>query len=199
MKLNKYNNYDAYKKAQVEANKMKLDCVWVQEETIQMISDYIKEHCSNAKRGICHGTRRGVEQKWFKESLQIDDVIGTEISDTASRFPDTIQWDFHDVKDEWVDDIDFIYSNSFDHSYDPPKALDQWMKCVKKDGGMCFIEWTKQNDEDHTSKWDCFGASVKEYKEMIQKKYVLKDVLERKSERRGKHFIFVVSHPSIAA
>ncbi|MBK6621188.1 MAG: hypothetical protein IPG32_10020 [Saprospirales bacterium] len=47
------------------------------------------------------------------------EVIGTEISDSASKFSHTIEWDFHEVKPEWIGRADFIYSNSFDHSYDP--------------------------------------------------------------------------------
>jgi hypothetical protein len=48
--------------------------------------------------------------------------MGTEISDTAGQFPYTIQWDFHKTKAEWIDATDFIYSNCFDHSYDPQKV-----------------------------------------------------------------------------
>ena len=72
--------------------------------------------------GICHGTRRGKEQEWFRKYLGCG-VIGTEISDTVEQFPHTIEWDFHETKAEWINSADFIYSNSLDHSYDPKKCL----------------------------------------------------------------------------
>ena len=36
-------------------------------------------------------------------------MIDTEISETAEQFPNTIQWDFHKVKPEWLSSVDFIY------------------------------------------------------------------------------------------
>ena len=66
--------------------------------------------------GLCHGTRRGFEQKQIKEEFSKRgkdvNVIGTEISDTANQFESTIEWDFHNVHPDWVNNVDFIYSNS---------------------------------------------------------------------------------------
>jgi len=100
---------------------------------IEMVANYIKKHIPDAASGICHGTRRGTEQRDFKKLLNIP-VIGTEISHTAEAFPDTIQWDFHEVKEEWLGSASFIFSNSLDHSYDPIKCLNAWMSCVTDDG-----------------------------------------------------------------
>ena len=55
------------------------------------------------------------------------EFLGTGVSDLATQFPHTIQWDFHDVEPEWLDSADVIYSNSFDHSYAPQRCLDAWM------------------------------------------------------------------------
>lgn len=192
MKLHKYKNNEEYLNTQVNGNKNKISYTWVDKETIEMICDYIIENIPQAQFGICHGTRRGNEQKWFKEILNIN-VIGTEISPTANEFPDTIQWDFHKIKDEWINNVDFIYSNSFDHSYDPELCLSQWMKCIKTTG-ICFIEWTKKHDEIGFNKLDCFAASKDEYIEIINKKYNIKDMLHRKTERHGDHYIFVITH-----
>ena len=67
-------------------------------------------------------------------------VLGTEIAPTATQFPDTIQWDFHESKPEWVGAVDFIYTNSLDHAYDPEKAVTNWMRCLTPTG-LCFVEW----------------------------------------------------------
>ena len=86
-------------------------------------------------------------------------VIGTEISDTAAEFPHTIQWDFHETKPEWVDSVDFIYSNSFDHSYDPEMCLNVWMNCVRQ-GGVCIIEHSSLHEPAGANELDPFGADI---------------------------------------
>lgn len=194
MKLHKYQSINEYKKIQSKGNKAKLGATWVFEDTIKTLAAYVKSNMPGQVFGICHGTRRGNEQRWFLENLDNAKVIGTEISDTATKFEHTIQWDFHEVKDEWIGNVDFIYSNSMDHSYDPKMCLDQWMKCIKKESGVCFIEWTNQHNELHTSQYDCFGAAKEEYIKMIEEKYSIKDQIIFETERRGEHTIFVVTH-----
>ncbi len=171
-----FNDYSEYKEAQVQGNLESLDNVWVSEDNIRLLSEYIKKNVPNPKFGICHGTRGGKEQEWFRKYLGIE-VIGTEISFTAAQFPHTIEWDFHKVKDEWIDNVDFIYSNSFDHSYDPKMCLDAWMKCIKKDG-VCILEWTKAHIK--STKRDPFGGKKRNYKKLIQEKYQIKDIISGK-------------------
>ena len=151
-------DYDRYKAAQVEANKRKIENVWVREPNIAYLADYIKSHLGQPKFGLCHGTRRGNEQAWFRKHLGCE-VIGTEISDTATDFPNTIQWDFHDVKPEWVNAVDFIYSNSFDHSYDPEACLNAWMSCIRP-GGLCILEHTPRHGPKRVKESDPFGAEL---------------------------------------
>ena len=133
-------DYEAYKKTQIRGNKLKIDLQWVTEESIAYLSKYLKTNLSVLSSGLCHGTRRGLEQGVFSHLLGCQ-VIGTEISDTASSFPNTIQWDFHEVKEEWLNHFDFIYSNSWDHSYDPMKLFCAWMSCIRV-GGLCLLEHT---------------------------------------------------------
>jgi hypothetical protein len=202
MPVYKYKNYDEYKRIQIEGNKKKLSFCWANRDDIRMLAEYIspklpKEEkctapyvCAKAKGlkcgtirfcawqrrggfGLCHGTRQGKEQEWFRKFLDIE-VIGTEISPTATQFPHTILWDFHNVKPEWVGNVDFIFSNSFDHTYKPARCLDAWMKCVKK-GGVCIIEWSKAAVP--VTKLDPYGGNLEQYKHLIRAKYVLKDVL----------------------
>lgn len=149
-------DYDSYKEIQIEGNKRKLNSVWASEENIKFISNYLQLQIENIQFGLCHGTRRGLEQKWFKAYIGCD-VIGTEISDTASEFEDTIEWDFHDVKDNWIGAVDFIYSNSFDHSYDPESCINRRADCLKK-GGVCVIEHS--SDDEKSTALDPFGAKI---------------------------------------
>lgn len=156
-------DYELYKQAQIEGNKRKIHRVWAREENIIFLSNYIKSTIGQPGFGICHGTRRGKEQEWFRKHLDCD-VIGTEISDTAEQFPHTIQWDFHETKSEWIDAADFIYSNSFDHTYDPDKCLNAWMSCVRK-SGICILEHT--SGHERASQIDPFGAPISQMPYLI--------------------------------
>lgn len=151
-------DYELYKRIQVAGNKRKIDRVWVRESSIILLSNYIKNKIENPTFGICHGTRRGLEQKWFKEHLGCE-VIGTEISDTAQEFENSIQWDFHEENPEWIGAVDFVYSNSFDHAHDPEKALTVWMRSLKP-GGICIIEHTESHGVKHSTPLDPFGANL---------------------------------------
>lgn len=157
MKIFDHQNYNDYVKAQIEKNEKKINNVWVDSKEIKLLVKKINNYVPNAKLGICHGVRNAWEVSELKNRLGID-VIGTEISPSATNYDNTIQWDFHKVKKEWVDNIDFIYSNSFDHSYDPEKCIDKWMKCIKKDGA-CFIHWMRSNINKLDAA-DCFSAKI---------------------------------------
>lgn len=173
-------DYVRYRKVQQEGNLRKIENVWVLEENIGFLSDYLKKTVGQPKFGICHGTRRGMEQEWFRKYLNCE-VIGTEISDSATQFPHTIQWDFHDVKPEWIDAVDFIYSNSFDHSYDPEKCLNAWMSCVRK-GGVCLLEHTTAHEPSAANELDPFGADIMMMPYLIttwaRGKFAVREILE---------------------
>lgn len=162
--LHKYLNkdgtfdYEKYRRTQESGNKQKIHSVWVIEENIGFLADYIKKHVPNPRFGLCHGTRRGLEQEWFRKYLGCE-VIGTEISETAKDFPNTIQWDFHNVKPEWINSVDFIYSNALDHSYAPEKCLNAWMSCVRS-GCICIIEHSSGHEIGGASQLDPFGADL---------------------------------------
>jgi hypothetical protein len=158
LKLDGSFDYQRYRRLQTETNKANIQNVWVQEENIAFAADYIRRFGA-PKFGICHGTRRGLEQTWFRKYLNSCEVIGTEISDTAAEFAHTIQWDFHETKPEWIDAVDFIYSNSFDHSYDPEKCLNAWMRCVRP-GGVCIIEHSSLHSPEGATEVDPFGADI---------------------------------------
>lgn len=142
MKVYKYKSYDEYRKAQVKANQDKLALSWVKPETVDLVCERVLAANPAPTFGLCHGTRRGEEQRLFADRLKCR-VIGTEISPTAAKFPNTIEWDFHQVKPEWEGACDIIYSNSLDHARDPAKAIEVWMSCLKPTTGILAIEWVE--------------------------------------------------------
>jgi hypothetical protein len=185
MKLYKHKNYKQYVKAQVDKNIKKLKSVWVTDDEIKLICQRIK-NIPDIKFGICHGVRNAWEVQKFREILGIE-VIGTDISPTILDFPNSIQWDFHEVKDEWIDNVDFIYTNSFDHSYDPSFCLVNWMKCIKKNG-LCFIQWMASN-QNKLDPADCFAGTKKDYRKLFNKYF---NVIEEIGDLR--RTIFVIEH-----
>ncbi|WP_072389918.1 class I SAM-dependent methyltransferase [Hyphomicrobium sp. CS1GBMeth3] len=147
---------DRYREVQIAGNKRKLDWVFADEDTIRFISSYLRNSSKMPVRGLCHGTRRGLEQQWFADHLGAE-MIGTEISDTADQFPRTVQWDFHEPRAEWEGRFDFVYTNSHDHAYDPEKALNTWVDQLAP-GGCVIIEHTSEHTAGHSNELDPFGA-----------------------------------------
>jgi len=162
MRVYKYNSYDHYVEEQTKGNKEKLNWVYVKETSIKRIKSY-KDAASNI---ICHGTRNGAEQAFFKKYYHEAYVIGTEISDTASSFPMTVEWDFANQKDEWVGKFDIVYSNAFDHSFDPIKTLNTW-KDQLSDNGVLVIEYSQR--QSIMSAMDPVEATNEEFIDMLSK------------------------------
>lgn len=142
MKIYQYKNYDEYVDAQTDANTRKIKYVWVQKDTINLIKKYIP----TASKILCHGTRNGKEQEYFIEEYGNVYVIGSEISHTAVKFPNTVQHDFNLSREEWVNIFDIVYSNAIDHSYDPKTALQIWKNQLCENGKLCLEVALDPND-----------------------------------------------------
>ena len=140
MEQYEYKNYNEYREAQIRANNAKLSAVWAAEETFEKI----KKHHGDAESILCHGARNGKEITFFKEQYPNAKVIGTDISSTANMFENMVEWDFHNVNEEWLNSFDIIYTNSFDHCFDPEKALTTWLGQLKENGKI-YIELQLNN------------------------------------------------------
>ena len=151
-------DYRRYREVQNAANAAKIGWVWVEQDNVKAIAEYIRSRALRPQYGICHGTRRGLEQQWFSDALGCS-VIGTEIGDSASQFANTVQHDFHETRPEWLSKADFIYSNSLDHAYDPGKALRAWVSCLRP-GGLIFLEHTSGHEAPAANDVDPFGAAL---------------------------------------
>ena len=159
-KIYKYKNYDEYKDTQIFFNKQKINKVWADEKTLKIVSNFLKENIKSEKiKGLCHGSRNGFEQKCFINEIPNAEVIGTDISETANDYDNSIVHDFHDEKKDWIENFDFVYSNSLDQSYDPEKALNTWINQVKKDRYV-IIEHSDQHGVISSGKMDPFGVEA---------------------------------------
>lgn len=203
MEIYNYNSYEEYINAQIDANKRKIHNSYVDPVSLGFLVTFLyKEYSLQPKQIICHGTRRGLEQQYFLEtysSLGIyPNIVGTEISPTANEYPNTIQWDFHDIKNEWINSIDLIYSNAFDHSCKPIECLDAWMSCLSNNG-KCVIEYSAECDTI-SGRIDPFAATLTEYREFIQRKYIINDIItntgleDRGLSHKGLRYFIIISN-----
>ena len=188
MELFTHLSEDRYIQAQILKNKKKLFVIASSDEELSAVALYIKTNIPAAKVGICHGVRNGYEVQQLRRLLGIE-VFGTDIAPTANEFPNVIQWDFHDIKKEWIGKVDFIYSNSWDHSYDPERLFSNWMNCLRPGGGL-FISWTPAHSAP-VDEADCFSASLEELKSLLLRYGTLEaDQIVRQWRIPGKSFIY---------
>jgi hypothetical protein len=160
MKIYKHKSYQEYVDAQTLTNKIKLNWVYAREHAIKSICNQKQ----NADFIICHGTRNGAEQKYFKQFLPEAYVIGTEISETANQFEMTIQHDFTFPVKDWIGKADIVYTNSFDHSMDPEKTIQTWKEQLKPTGAI-YIEYNEGQSVCEPA--DCLEATQREVENLI--------------------------------
>jgi hypothetical protein len=165
MKIYKYDSYGEYVAEQTAGNKKKINHVFVRKQTMLQI----KEMKAFAGSVLCHGTRNGAEQKFFKEvyGSQLH-AVGSEISDTATQFPDTVEWDFMKENPDWVGQFDIVYSNSLDHSFEPVETLKVWGDQLAP-GGSLFIEHSFDPKNNNSRAMDPLELSEEEFLECLDK------------------------------
>jgi len=155
--LFRYPDYDTYREIQKEGNRRKINWQFVPQSHINLCAEFIEDMVGPVTFGICHGTRSGAEQAWFAQALSGDpDVIGTEISDNATDFPKTVRWDFHDANPDWEGLADFVYSNSWDHAFEPLRAFSSWLQSLRS-GGVMLLDHTAGHVARKANQLDSFG------------------------------------------
>lgn len=190
-------DYEAYRATQTAGNKSKITQVYAHQENIAHLARYATKRCGPALRVLCHGSRNGAEVQWFKQHLpDAAAVLGTDISDTAAQFPDTVQWDFHEPREDWLGAWDVIYSNSWDHAYDPKRAFRNWMECLTP-RGVLLLEHSIRHTPAYVTKLDPFGATVPALRDILASvgtgEFVVADTIDDLPCRRDGQRIIVVT------
>jgi SAM-dependent methyltransferase len=168
MEVAKFASYAEYVETQTAVNRRKLDSVWITAADVDAIAGVVRELVPRARAGICHGVRSGWEVRALRDALGIE-VIGTDISSTATEFEHVVRWDFHETNPQWEGRFDFVYSNSLDHSYDPDKCLATWRRSLVA-GGLCVLHWGRGHSWSHTPA-DCFCATKNEYAALLARHF----------------------------
>ena len=141
MKIYKYKSYEEYEYSQKKANQKKAEKTWAVEENIKHISEILEQE--KPVMGLCHGVRGGNEILFFRKYLKNCKIFGTEIGEVRNKY--TTQWDFNTINPEWIKKFDFIYSNSYDHAFNPAETLQVWADQVKP-GGYIILEYDKRSE-----------------------------------------------------
>ena len=184
MEIYKYESYDAYIAEQKKINKSKKGWVYVKEVTIKNISS----ECPFATQILCHGTRAGAEQKYFKKYLPNAEIIGTEIGDNALEYGMTIQHDFNKQLPEFINRFDIVYSNSFDHTITPEETLDIW-KNQLNDNGKLFLEFNERDSVPNYAPDPVCATNREIEKLLIQENFNIVKKLTKGNQSRGVVFV----------
>ena len=156
--LHEYDSYEQYRATQVHHNIRRLANVWADATTLDRVAARVRQAKPEGEiRGLCHGSRNGWEQAHFNGKHPGFKVIGTDISETATQFADSVAWDFHDHNPDWVGQFDFVYSNSLDQGWQPRQALAEWFNQITPDG-LVIIEHTADHGPGSASSMDPFGV-----------------------------------------
>jgi hypothetical protein len=196
MKLLRFENYDEYRQTQVAANKHKFGDVFAEISVLRRIAAHFRGSGAASGLGLCHGVRNGYEVVRLRRFLPGVDIIGTDISDTAAGIPNCIVWDMHVVKPEWRDAVDFMYSNSWDHTYDPDLLFARWSECISPSGRL-YLAYTALHSERgvvETSKSDPFGCSLDELIKIVQRSFTLHEVLDLRPRFTYQTFTRRIAH-----
>lgn len=195
--LHKYSSYEEYKEIQMFWNKKKLNFVWADKNTLKRVGNLLIDKFGDQKKitGIAHGTRNGYELEFLKFFSSRIDVIGTDISDTAINYENTIQWDFHNQKNEWINSKDFVYTNSLDQSWQPKIAIQTWLNQIKSNG-IVIIEHTESHGPSGASEMDPFGIKPNLIPYILTKWFgsqiSISHSCEKKSNKNINAWLFVI-------
>ena len=157
--LREYSSYEEYKKVQIFHNKRKINKVFADKTTLKRVANIILNEFKDEHhiKGICHGSRNGFEQNFLIDLSEKIECIGTDISETAKNYENSVNWDFHDMNENWTGSQNFIYTNSLDQSWQPKVALQTWLSQLKSNG-ILIIEHTNSHAPTNASKSDPFGV-----------------------------------------
>lgn len=180
MKILSFESYDEYKGVQVSANKLKFSQVYAEDPELKRIAAHFLKHGRREGLGLCHGVRNGYEVRKLRSLLPGVNIIGTDISPTAGQVENCIVWDMHEIKPEWAGAVDFMYSNSWDHAYDPNLLFARWSESLAP-GGRLYLSYTDLHSErgvNENTKIDVFGCSLDELVRIVQPWLVLDEILD---------------------
>jgi hypothetical protein len=154
-------NYGKYVEIETSLNKDKFERTSFSSEEVSAVVENFHRRPRPAGRqpfALCQGVRNGAEVRHFADHLKFR-VLGTDISDSILGVPDGVMMDFHDCPKLWMGKVDFLYSNSWDQSYDVKACLAHWAGLLAEHGAL-YLQHTANHLKDS-------GYSLEGLKELV--------------------------------
>jgi len=146
VKIYTYDSYDHYVEQQTLANTNKIDWTWISRRAHGYFCKHYRKFRKDPATILCHGSRNGTEVRWFGEQFPDAECLGTDISYTATDFPNQVQWDMQKENPDWIAKWDLIYTNSLDHVIDFIGTLNVICNQLSDDG-LFILDYTIWDDE----------------------------------------------------
>lgn len=180
MKQIEFNSYDQYLEVQRATVKKRGIGPYFCDLEMLRIAEWCRNNQLQVKEGICHGARNGLECDELIRYFPQARIVGTDLVPCSGKSAlsrgkaQVIRWDFNKIKGLWVGRFDLVYTNSLDHSYDPPSTLQVWLDQLVWNGAL-FIQWNR-SDLD-VKGGDCFGVDPLEMIDLLNSVGRLVDML----------------------
>ena len=196
MKVYRYRDYEHYVEQQTLANVNKLNWVWATRDMTSTFAKHYRKFRKDPATILCHGSRNGMEVRWFGEEFPEALVLGTDISHTATDFPNQVQWDMQKENPNWIGKWDMVYTNSLDHVTDFHGTL-QTMYDQLTTLGLFILDYTIWRDNSiKPSISDALDVSYKELKrglrvadfEVIQENQYYKNRYQQNDEKIDSYY-----------
>jgi len=192
MKQIKFSSYEQYLHAQrLTVMKRGFGPYFCDMEMIR-IAEWCRRNGLQVRYGICHGARNGLECDELMRHLPMSEIIGTDIAPYSGKSKQmagqakVIEWDFNKQRKEWIGRFDLVYTNSLDHSNDPPTTLSVWLEQLVWNGAL-FVQWNRSNL--NVKGGDCFGADLLEMIDLLNSTGRLVDMIYVKTDwQKGSMF-----------
>ncbi len=156
--------------------------------------DFMKSVNKDVGFILCHGAGRGTEVEILKAQFPSAKVVGTDLAEWSS---DCIVWDFNKPNPEWEGKVDLLYTNSLDHSPNPPETLKVWASQLSPNG--YFISqwnlrhaWLLNLDKIYRG-GDCFATHLDEYIQAVDAVMRVDKLLFIPKKKRGGFRVLVAA------
>lgn len=159
---------------------------------MQRIAEWCRTNQLQVREGVCHGARAGHECDELMRNMPQATIFGTDLfpfsgkSGSVRGKANVIEWDFNSQNLGWLDHFDLVYSNSLDHSNDPPATLLVWLEQLTWNGAL-FVQWNRADLD--VKGGDCFGADPLEMIDLMNTVGRLADMIYVKSEWQKETFL----------
>lgn len=196
MELLKFKDKSHYENVQLATVRMRKKRASFRLGEIRLSCEWLKSHSitdSNGVKGLCHGVRSGLESDVFLRYFPLATIIGTDLFPMEGAYykslTPVVKWNFSEVNPDWIGKMDFVYSNSLDHSDCPETTIRIWLEQIKPTGFL-LLRWGLHGFEK-ARRGDCFTASYQELADIINRIGRVVNVIKLYKSRKNTYLMLI--------